>query len=88
MDNPPTLHEHKLVCENRKKLTLSGIEKVDSANLTQITLISQNIYLYILGKDLHVDKLDVSSGHIEITGQIDTIKYADKKTNLLKRMFK
>ena len=88
MQTQQNMAEHKLICENRKKLTITNIQKVDSANLSQITLFVQNSLLYIIGKNLHVDKLDVASGHIEITGEIDMIKYADKKTNFIKRIFR
>ncbi len=88
MENNSQNREHKLICENRKKIALTGIDKVDSANLNQIALFVQNSCLCVFGKNLHVDKLDVTSGHIEISGEIDTIKYTDKKQNLFKRIFK
>ena len=80
--------DQKIILENRKKLVLSGMEKVESATLAQMVLKTNEQFLYILGNDLHIDKLDINSGHIEITGKIDCIKFGDKKQSLFKRMFK
>ena len=88
MENKTTVAEHKIICENRKKLIITGVDKVDSANLNQIALLTMGACLYVLGKNLHVQKLDVASGHIEINGEIDSIKYADKKPSIIKRIFK
>ena len=88
MENKTTVAEHKIICENRKKLIITGVDKVDRANLNQIALLTMGACLYDLGKNLHVQKLDVASGHIEINGEIDSIKYADKKPSIIKRIFK
>ena len=83
-----TQKEHKIIMENRKKIVVGGVDKVESVNLTQICLQVGNSMLFLSGNNLHVDKLDVAAGHVEITGQIDALKYADKKQNFFKRIFK
>ena len=80
--------ENKIVLENRKKAIISGIEKVDNVNTNQISMQTNASTFFVLGSNLHIDKLDVESGHLEISGQIDGIKYTDKKQNFFKRMFK
>lgn len=80
--------EHKVILENRKKLTITGISKVENVNLNQISALIDNAIIIISGNNLHIDKLDVSSGHIEISGEINAIKYSDKKPNLFRRMFR
>lgn len=80
--------DNKIVLENRKKGIFSGIDKVESVNLNQIVLITNNQNLVVLGANLHIDKLDVLLGHVEISGTIDCIKYSDKKQNIFKRIFK
>ena len=83
-----TQKEHKIIMENRKKIVVGGVDKVESVNLTQICLQVGTSMLFLSGNNLHVDKLDVSAGHVEIIGQIDALKYADKKQNFFKRIFK
>ena len=80
--------EQKVILENRKKLTITGISKVENVNLNQISALINNSTIVINGSNLHIDKLDVATGHIEISGEINAIKYTDKKANLFKRMFR
>ena len=80
--------EHKIILENRKKVTITGIEKMESVNTTQVALITNQTQLIISGTELHINKMDVGLGNVEIVGNIDSIKYADKKQNIFKRMFK
>ena len=80
--------EHKIILENRKKVTITGIEKMESVNTTQVALITNQTQLIISGTELHINKMDVGLGNVEIVGNFDSIKYADKKQNIFKRMFK
>ena len=89
MENQPIVtKKHKLVCEDRKNLFLNGITKVDSTGETQVVCEINGSKIVILGKDLHVKKLDVNEGVLEVEGQIDQIKYAEKSKPLFKRLFK
>jgi len=83
-----TIANHKIICDARKLLQLTGVEKVESSNETQIVCIVMNSPLVILGKNLHVKKLDVEQGQVEIEGSIDSIKYQAERKNFLKRLFK
>jgi len=44
--------------------------------------------LIITGKNMHIKKLDVSGGIIDVDGQIDSIKYEQKKKPFFKRIFR
>lgn len=83
-----TNKNHKIICEDRNNLQMTGIEKVESSNENQIVCASMKSVLIISGKNLHVKKLNVEDGHVEIIGQIDSIKYQQEKKPLLKRIFK
>jgi len=88
----PVKKPHKLVLENREKLTLTGVGKVHNANDHIISLEVDGTNLTIEGTEMQVSKLDVASGNMEILGIIDQIKYnsSSNKTakNLLNRIFK
>ena len=83
---------HKLVLENREKLTLTGIGKVHNANDHTISLEIDGTNLVIEGSEMQVSKLDVNTGNMEVLGIINQIKYSDNGVkpakNFLSRVFK
>ena len=85
---------HNLILENRKKLTLSGIEDVDSFDEDSITLFTETGSLSIKGAQLHINRLNVESGEVSIEGEIDSLVYSDgdgakgKGLGFLARMFR
>ena len=81
-------NQHKLICENRNNLCISGVEKADNASPTHFSCVVLGRELQINGKDLTVKRLDVNEGIVELAGEIDEIKYATEKKPLLKRLFK
>ena len=86
MENIST--NHKIICEGRNSLQMTGIEKVESSFENQIVCQTMKKPLIITGKNLHIKKLDVDNGIVEIIGQIDSIKYQPEKKNIFKRLFK
>lgn len=82
------LSKHKFHCDGRKFLSLCGVSKIESSNENQVICIVENYPLLITGKNLHVKKLDVEQGIVEIDGTIDMLKYQPEKKNILKRLFK
>lgn len=85
---PNTFSESRLTLINRSNLALSGVEKVIGANENCVHLVVSGDSLSIEGTALHVSKLDVEQGLIVLDGTINTIKYGQRKTPFLKRMFK
>ncbi len=85
---------HNLILENRKKLTLSGIEDVDCFDEESITLFTDEGTLTIKGSELHINKLSVETGEVAIEGQVDSLVYSDaaggksKGMSFLARMFR
>lgn len=79
---------HKIICENRNNICITGVEKADNASPTQFSCVVMGRNLEICGKELTVKKLDVNEGIVELAGEIDEIKYAHEKKSLIKRLFK
>ena len=67
--------KHRLVLEDRKLLTLSGIRNVDSFSEQSIALSSELGAIDITGEDLKITELDLTHGNISIQGQIDSLTY-------------
>lgn len=81
--------DHKVIIDNRKKITITNVSKAVSANETSVILELQTTKCYVSGKNLHISKLDVEEGVAEITGEINSFKYAGGESqNFFKRLFK
>ena len=79
---------HKLVIHNRKTSTMTGVLDVLAFDLNEILLETEQGMLMLKGKDLHVNRLSLEKGEVDIAGQIDSIAYSDvqhatKKTDSL-----
>lgn len=78
----------KLTLENRKKLELTGVERAISSNEQAIVLVVSGGKVVIAGQGLHIEKLDVESGVLELAGVVDSIKFGAENKTFLKRIFK
>ncbi|MCH5165300.1 MAG: YabP/YqfC family sporulation protein [Clostridiales bacterium] len=85
---PCKFTSHAFSMTDRKKATLTGVAKVDSASETEIILSTCLGRLVINGSSLQIVKFDDSDGNLALTGNIDAVKYAQAKQSLLKRIFK
>lgn len=66
---------HNLVLENKQKMTATGIVDVDAFDEGKIVLFIEDDTLIVEGENLHIQKLDVSSGELTIDGEIYGITY-------------
>lgn len=71
---------HNVILENRKRLTLSGIEDVDSFDEDTIVLFADGCSLTVKGSGLHINKLSVETGEVSIEGEVDSLVYSDGDT--------
>lgn len=83
---------HKVMMEERGKLSLSGVRKVQSFDPKEIVLETVLGVLSIKGEQLGIKQLDLQSGSIEIEGRIDAMVYPKNqdgtRQSLLSRIFK
>ncbi|MBQ7308170.1 MAG: YabP/YqfC family sporulation protein [Clostridia bacterium] len=81
--------ENKIVLENRKILSVTGVTKVKTATETNVELILEEDNLVITGNEMHITKFDLDSKIAEVTGEITSMKFGKVvKGNLLKKVFK
>ena len=79
----------KLVLENRKALEITGVSKVVSVNTTNAEVVVSGTKLYIDGNDISIEKLDVDSGILNLSGNFNEFRYTGKgKVSFFKRLFK
>lgn len=85
---------HKVMLTNRRTCMVSGVADVLSFDLAEILLETDQGMLMIKGKDLHVNRLTLERGEVDIEGQIDSFTYSDagqygkKGESFLGRLFK
>lgn len=85
---------HKIVISNRKNGVLNGVIDVLSFDVGEILLETEQGMLMIKGNDLHVNRLTLEKGEIDIEGKIDSFTYSDVKASskqnesFLGRLFK
>lgn len=81
---------HNIVLENKQKMSVTGVEDVDTFDEGKIVLYIKDDTLIIEGEDLHIQKLDVASGELTIEGEIYGITYTggDKSSRSSKGFFK
>lgn len=85
---------HKLVLNNRKTSIMTGVLDVLAFDLNEILLETEQGMLIIKGKDLHVNRLSLEKGEVDVTGHIDSCTYSDmqaskkKEESFFVRLFK
>ena len=86
--------EHSIVIYNRKGGSITGVKDVISFDLKSIVLETEQGMLNIKGHDLHVNRLSVEKGELDIGGTIDGFMYSDVNTyakkgdSIFARLFK
>ena len=68
---------HKLILSNRRTGTITGVADVISFDITEVLLETEQGMLMIKGADLHVNRLTLEKGEIEIDGKIDSMTYSE-----------
>ena len=85
---------HKLVINNRKTSMVTGVLDVLAFDLNEVLLETEQGMLMVKGKDLHVNRLSLEKGEVDLAGQIDSVSYSDvhhstkKNDSLFMKLFK
>jgi sporulation protein YabP len=68
---------HRLNLEGRERLFIAGVEDVVSFDEREILLDTTEGSLLLRGEGMHINKLSVENGELQIEGQIDSVEYSD-----------
>jgi sporulation protein YabP len=85
---------HKLILSNRRTGTITGVCDVISFDISEVLLETEQGMLTIKGADLHVNRLTLEKGEVDIEGRIDSLTYSDVTSfqkqgeSLIGRLFK
>lgn len=81
---------HHLILEDRERLSVSGVEEVESFDENTIVMVTARGTLVVRGADLHIEKLSLDGGDLRVEGEIDSLTYEDTgrgKGGLWNRLF-
>ena len=68
---------HRLNMEDRKRLEMTGISDVISFDLNKILLETDYGVVTVKGDNLHVNRLSVEKGELDIDGSIQSLEYSE-----------
>lgn len=94
MEEKMNIRPHKLILENRGAGTVTGIREVVSFDENQVVLDTDLGLLTVKGKDLHVSRLTLEKGEVDLDGTIDSLNYSSNEAlrksgeSLFTRLFK
>lgn len=72
---------HKLVMHDRKRVELTGVTEVISFDKKEIFLETIEGKLRFGGEDLHVKRLTLERGEVDVEGHIQEISYHESDKN-------
>ncbi|MBQ9513721.1 MAG: hypothetical protein IJR66_01900 [Clostridia bacterium] len=85
MENNQT---ERITIENRKRLSMTGVVAVNGFTEQAVKLSLNGAMMVINGKGIKITAFNKETGNLSCEGTITEIKYAEKKGNIVKRLFK
>ncbi len=83
---------HGVIMENREKLTISGVNDVETFDENTVIIHTVMGLMTICGSGLHIRELNVDTSDLNIEGNIDSIEYRnetyEKKRGLFQGIFR
>jgi sporulation protein YabP len=85
---------HSILMENRERVTITGVQDVDSFDEGSVLLVTDLGYIALHGIDLHISKLNLEDGQLIVEGEIIGIEYNDhdglggKSGGFFKKLFR
>lgn len=86
--------QQKMTVNNRKNCSLTGIIDVIAFDEGEVILETDLGVLVVKGHELHVKRLDLEKGEVDIDGRMDSFFYSEQRNSaakgesLLGRLFK
>lgn len=81
--------EHAVAMENRERMTLTGVEDVSGFDENTVVLTTSMGELTVRGEALHIERIDLELGCLELDGHIRELSYDEvgERLPLLARLF-
>lgn len=72
---------HKIALNNRKGAAITGVSDVLAFDLNEVLLETSQGMLMVKGTDLHVKRLSLEKGEVDLEGKIDSVLYSELAGN-------
>ena len=81
---------HRLNLDQRNRLTVSGVDEVESFDESAIRMTTKGGDLLVRGRGLHIEKLSLDGGDLLVDGTIDALIYQEPEeaASFLSRLFR
>ena len=85
---------HKVVLYNRGRANITGVVDVISFDENQVILDTDQGMLTVKGKNLHISRLTIEKGEVDIDGTVDSLVYSSNESlrksgeSVFSRLFK
>ena len=70
---------HHLILEDRERLTVSGVEEVESFDENTILMDTAQGVLIVRGEGLHIEKLSLDGGDLKVEGMVESLAYEEPR---------
>lgn len=90
-ENKIKFRNQNIVVEDRERMTVTGVEQVESFNDNTIILTTVKGGMTIKGEGLNISKLNLDEGSVKIDGKVNGITYMTKEgapKNIMGKIFK
>lgn len=94
MDEKTGIRPHSCLLQNRSSVSLTGVREVVSFDENQVVMDTDLGLLTLKGKELHVSRLTVEKGEVDVEGTFDSLVYSSNEAyrksgqSLIARLFK
>lgn len=78
---------HRIILGRRQHGSITGVRDVISFDAKEVVLETEEGLLTIKGSDLHVNRLTVEKGEVDLEGQVDSLIYSAGKAQNRESMF-
>ena len=68
---------HKIQVISRNQTNITGVNDILSFDAGEILLETEQGILMIRGQELHVNRLTLEKGEVDVEGRIDSLTYSD-----------
>lgn len=79
MDEKTGTGSHRIIFSGRQSGNLTGIRDVVSFDENQVVLDTDMGLLTIKGRDLHISRLTLEKGEVDMDGTVDSLAYSSNE---------
>lgn len=69
---------HNVIMEGRSRMSISGVEDVENFDDESVSLFTTRGLMTVHGAGLHIQRLSLETGELNIEGTIDGVQYTDE----------